>query len=173
MPFYGKCMHCWGECCGCLRTWIPCIFCCCVQYPYKTVPQSFQGIYQKFGRYVRTVKPGLHYINPCTETLGMISMKINVLDLARQVKMTKIRTSLPRTMCQLTSMPQFTTESLMLDSPTIECKTSTLQSQKSPTLFLKILVDSLFFKIYYKRDKKSQMTQRNKWISMWSSGAQM
>lgn len=49
--------------------------------------QSQQGIYQKFGRYARTVKPGLHYINPCTETLGMISMKIQVLDLARQVIM--------------------------------------------------------------------------------------
>jgi len=78
-------MHFWGECCGCMRTWLPCICCCFVDYPYKIVPQSFEGIYQKFGRYVRTVKPGLHYINPCTETLGMISLKINVLDLQRQV----------------------------------------------------------------------------------------
>jgi erythrocyte band 7 integral membrane protein len=66
MPSYGKCLHCWGECCGFLRTWMPCLCCCFVEYPYKTVPQSYNGIYQKFGRYVKTVKPGLHYINPCT-----------------------------------------------------------------------------------------------------------
>ena len=34
---------------------------------------------------MKTVKPGLHYINPCTETLTKVSLKINVLDLARQV----------------------------------------------------------------------------------------
>lgn len=65
IPTYGKCMHFWGDCCGCLRTWIPCCS-CCVEYPYKIVPQSFEGVYEKFGKYLRTVKPGLHYINPCT-----------------------------------------------------------------------------------------------------------
>ena len=88
VPCYGQCMECWGVCCGCMRTWAPCICCCCMEYPYKTVPQGYQGIYQKFGRYLRTVKPGLHYINPCTETLGFIALKINVLDLARQVPAT-------------------------------------------------------------------------------------
>jgi len=87
-------MHCWGECCGCLRTWMPCICCCFVDYPYKIVPQSSEGIYQKFGRYIKTVKPGLHYITPCTETLGMISLKINVLDLARQNIITKDNVSI-------------------------------------------------------------------------------
>lgn len=85
VPCYGKCMDIWGECCGCLRTWIPCIFCCCVDYPYKIVNQSYEGVYEKFGRYLRTVKPGLHYINPFTETLSFISTKIKVLDLSRQV----------------------------------------------------------------------------------------
>ncbi len=96
IPCYGKCMHCWGECCGCMRTWAPCICCCFVEYPYKIVPQSNAGIYQQFGRYVRTVKPGLHYINPCTETLGLISLKINVLDLQRQVELRLFRTSSQR-----------------------------------------------------------------------------
>lgn len=31
-----------GECLGCCRTYIPC--CCCAQYPYKQVEQSFVGI---------------------------------------------------------------------------------------------------------------------------------
>lgn len=66
IPVYGKCMDGWGECCGCMRTWAPCICCCFVDYPYKIIPQGYEGVYQKFGRYLRTVKPGLHYINPCT-----------------------------------------------------------------------------------------------------------
>lgn len=66
IPFYGKCLHYWGECCGFMRTWAPCLCCCFIDYPYKIVPQAYNGVYQQFGRYVRTVKPGLHYINPCT-----------------------------------------------------------------------------------------------------------
>lgn len=93
VPTYGKCMHAWGECCGCMRTWAPCICCCCVDYPYQIVPQSNVGIYQKFGRYLKTVKPGLHYINPCTETLNKVSLKINVMDLSRQVPLPLARTS--------------------------------------------------------------------------------
>ena len=53
-----------GECCGAVRTWCP--LCCCVDYPYKIVHQGNEGLYEKFGKYIRTVKPGLHYINPCT-----------------------------------------------------------------------------------------------------------
>ena len=69
-----------------MRTWAPCICCCFVEYPYKVVPQSYEGVYEKFGRFRKTVKPGLHYINPCTESLDSISLKIHVMDLARQVK---------------------------------------------------------------------------------------
>lgn len=66
IPFYGRCMDCWGQVCGCMRTWAPCICCCCVKYPYQVIPQGYKGIYQKFGKYLRTVKPGLQYVNPCT-----------------------------------------------------------------------------------------------------------
>lgn len=54
--------------------------------------QGFEGIFQRFGtvasysgKYVKTVKPGLHYVNPCTDKLEMIDVKINVMDLERQV----------------------------------------------------------------------------------------
>ena len=133
MPFYGKCMECWGECCGCMRTWAPCICCCCVEYPYKTVPQGYQGIYQKFGRYLRTVKPGLHYINPCTETLGFIALKINVLDLQRQVFVLPCRTSSPRITSRLTLMRLYTTASSTPAMPTTGFRTSTPLLLKSPT----------------------------------------
>lgn len=31
-----------GECLGCCRTYVPC--CCCANYPYKQIDQSFVGI---------------------------------------------------------------------------------------------------------------------------------
>jgi erythrocyte band 7 integral membrane protein len=34
---------------------------------------------------VKTVEPGLHYVNPCTDKMEMIDVKINVMDLERQV----------------------------------------------------------------------------------------
>lgn len=34
---------------------------------------------------MKTVEPGLHYVNPCTDKLEFIDMKINVMDLERQV----------------------------------------------------------------------------------------
>jgi hypothetical protein len=37
MSAYAKFMKCTGDCCGCLRTWIPCIFCICINYPYQQV----------------------------------------------------------------------------------------------------------------------------------------
>lgn len=77
-----------------MRTWMPCICCCFIDYPYKIVPQSYEGVYQQFGRYLKTVKPGLHYINPCTENLALISMKINVMDLQRQNIITKDNVSI-------------------------------------------------------------------------------
>ena len=85
LPLYGKCMDFWETICGCMRTWAPCICCCCVNYPYQIVEQSYAGIYQKFGKYLKTVKPGLHYINPCTESLVKVGLRINVMDLSRQV----------------------------------------------------------------------------------------
>jgi len=78
-----------GDCCGFLRTWLPCICCCFVEYPYKVVDQSFEGMFERFGRYVKTVKPGLQYVNPCTDKLKLVDMKIKVMDLAQQTVMTK------------------------------------------------------------------------------------
>jgi hypothetical protein len=31
---YVSCRKNLGDFCGCLRTWIPCVFCLCVEYPY-------------------------------------------------------------------------------------------------------------------------------------------
>jgi len=34
-----------GDCCGNLRIVCPCVFGCCVEYPYQQIDQSYVGIY--------------------------------------------------------------------------------------------------------------------------------
>ena len=85
---YQNTMQSCGTCCGFMRTWLPCVF-CCVNYPYQEVNQSFEGLLQRFGKYVTTVKPGLQYMNPCTEEIIKIDMKTMIIDLAKQVILTK------------------------------------------------------------------------------------
>ncbi|CAD8105168.1 unnamed protein product [Paramecium primaurelia] len=43
-----------------------------VDYPYIQVEQSFVGVYTLFGKYIKTVQPGLIYINPCTDTIQKV-----------------------------------------------------------------------------------------------------
>ena len=85
---YQNSMQTCGACCGFLRTWLPVPF-CCVNYPYQEVEQSYEGLLQRFGKYVTTVKPGLQYMNPCTEEIVKIDMKTHIIDLAKQVILTK------------------------------------------------------------------------------------
>jgi len=51
-------------------------------------------MFERFGRYASTVKAGLHYVNPCTDKLKRVNMKINVLDLDRQMILTKDNVSI-------------------------------------------------------------------------------
>ncbi len=52
------------------------------------------GILQTFGRYKKVVKPGLHIINPWTQTVIQVDMKTNVLNLQPQTVITKDNVSL-------------------------------------------------------------------------------
>jgi erythrocyte band 7 integral membrane protein len=87
--FYGSFIYNCGECCGFLRTWMPCVCCCFMDYPYQKIMQSYAGLFERFGRYCKTVKPGLHYVNPCTDTLVPINLKIDVMDMQRQSVISK------------------------------------------------------------------------------------
>ncbi|KAL4446010.1 hypothetical protein ABPG74_011002 [Tetrahymena malaccensis] len=89
MTGYAKCQKYFGDCCGCLRTWIPCVFCCCVEYPYMQVRQFSSGLITRFGKYVRQTKPGLIYVNPCTDKLIQVDMRLQVIDLDKQSILTK------------------------------------------------------------------------------------
>lgn len=77
-----------GSVCGFCRTWMPFPF-CCINYPYQDVEQSYEGLLQRFGKYVKTVKPGLQYMNPCTEEILKVDIKTHIIDLAKQLILTR------------------------------------------------------------------------------------
>ncbi|EGR26930.1 spfh domain band 7 family protein [Ichthyophthirius multifiliis] len=89
MSCYAKYQQKLGDFCGFFRTWIPCLFCCCLDYPYQQIQQSSNGILSRFGKYVKTLNAGLHYVNPCTDTLQSIDMRLQVIDLNKQSILTK------------------------------------------------------------------------------------
>mgnify|MGYP000984667802 CR=1 FL=1 len=56
----------------------------------KFVPQGYAWTVEQFGQYVRTLKPGLAFINPITERIGRrMSMMETVLDIPSQEVITK------------------------------------------------------------------------------------
>src|SRR5580693_6548307 len=56
----------------------------------KTVPQGFEYTVQRFGRYTRTLKPGIAILTPFVETVGRrISMMEQVLAVPQQEVITK------------------------------------------------------------------------------------
>lgn len=94
--FYGNMMNTLGSCVGAFGS-IPCCFCC--PNPYKRVEQGNVGLVTKFGRFARAVDPGLEKINPLSENLIQIDVKIQIVEVPRQVCMTKDNVNL-----QLTSV---------------------------------------------------------------------
>ncbi|CAD8148782.1 unnamed protein product [Paramecium octaurelia] len=76
-----------GECCGNCSAFCPCNpF---VEYPYKKIEQGFVGVYLRFGKYVKTMPPGLQYFNPCTDKLIKIDCRTQMIDCQKQYVITK------------------------------------------------------------------------------------
>ncbi|CAK89406.1 unnamed protein product (macronuclear) [Paramecium tetraurelia] len=88
MTCYESTLNCLGSCFGTLRAWMPCCFCCC-PYPYYLITQGQKGLLQKFGKYQRTLESGLHEINPFTDRVIPVSTKTFIIDLERQLVLTK------------------------------------------------------------------------------------
>src|SRR5258708_11328699 len=56
----------------------------------KTVNQGTNWTIERFGRYTRTLSPGLHFIVPFVDTIGRkMNMQENVLDIPPQKVITK------------------------------------------------------------------------------------
>lgn len=66
---------------------IPCCVVC--PNPYKPVSQGNVGLVTKFGRFARAVDPGLVKINPLSEHLLQVDVKIQIVEVPQQVCMTK------------------------------------------------------------------------------------
>ncbi|USP75171.1 stomatin family protein [Curvularia clavata] len=94
--WYGGMINALGGFIGTLGA-IPCCIVC--PNPYKPVSQGNVGLVTKFGRFTRAVDPGLVYVNPLSEQLTQVDIKIQIVEVPKQVCMTKDNVSL-----QLTSV---------------------------------------------------------------------
>ncbi|ESZ89998.1 stomatin-like protein [Sclerotinia borealis F-4128] len=84
--WYGSMINTLGSCIGTCGA-IPCCFVC--PNPYKPVSQGNVGLVTKFGRFYRAVDPGLVKINPLSERLIQVDVKIQIVEVPQQVCMTK------------------------------------------------------------------------------------
>ncbi|GAW14831.1 hypothetical protein EKO27_g5645 [Xylaria grammica] len=84
--WYGSMINAFGACIGTLGA-VPCCICC--PNPYKQVAQGNVGLVTKFGKFYKAVDPGLVKINPLSERLIQVDVKIQIAEVPRQVCMTK------------------------------------------------------------------------------------
>ncbi|KAL0077958.1 hypothetical protein J3Q64DRAFT_1767084 [Phycomyces blakesleeanus] len=84
--WYGTMMNGLGSIVGTLGA-IPCCFCCI--NPYKPVDQGTVGLVTRFGKFYKCVDPGLVKINPLTENVHHVDVKMQILEIPEQVIMTK------------------------------------------------------------------------------------
>ncbi|KAF8458533.1 hypothetical protein BDZ91DRAFT_666041 [Kalaharituber pfeilii] len=84
--WYGRMVDTCGTVIGFLGA-IPCCIIC--PNPYKPVSQGNVGLVTKFGRFYRAVDPGLVKINPLSEKLIQVDVKIQICEVPQQVCMTK------------------------------------------------------------------------------------
>ncbi|KAJ5924476.1 hypothetical protein N7466_008663 [Penicillium verhagenii] len=84
--WYSQLIHNLGACIGFCGA-IPCCICC--PNPFKPVDQGQVGLVSRFGRFERSVDPGLVKVNPLSEHLTTVDVKIQIVEVPRQVCMTK------------------------------------------------------------------------------------
>lgn len=92
--WYGSMINALGACIGTMGA-VPCCICC--PNPYKSVQQGNVGLVTKFGKFYRAVDPGLVKINPLSETLVQVDVKIQTAEVPEQICMTKDNVTLKLT----------------------------------------------------------------------------
>jgi regulator of protease activity HflC (stomatin/prohibitin superfamily) len=84
--WYGIMINTLGGLIGTLGAIPGCIVC---PNPYKNVQQGQVGLVTKFGRFYKAVDPGLVKINPLSERLIQVDVKIQIAEVPEQTCMTK------------------------------------------------------------------------------------
>lgn len=80
--WYGDMINTLGSCLGTCGA-IPFMF--CFPNPYRSVMQGHVGLVTKFGRFSRACDPGLVRINPLSEKLVQVDVKIQIVGRCRQI----------------------------------------------------------------------------------------
>jgi regulator of protease activity HflC (stomatin/prohibitin superfamily) len=100
--WYGGMINSLGSCIGTLGA-IPCCIVC--PNPYKPVNQGNVGLVTKFGRFTRAVDPGLVKINPLSEQLIQVDVKIQIVGMythafvLREDQTSNAHTEVPKQVC--------------------------------------------------------------------------
>jgi hypothetical protein len=69
---------------------IPLFFSCCgCTNPFMEVEQGYVGLISRYGRYYRSVDPGLWRVNVWNESLTKVDVKVQILTVPKQWVMTK------------------------------------------------------------------------------------
>ncbi|KAL7922008.1 SPFH domain family protein [Trichoderma austrokoningii] len=84
--WYGSMINTLGACIGTMGA-VPCCIIC--PNPYKHVNQGQVGLVTKFGRFYKAVDPGLVKVNPLSERLIQVDVKIQIAEVPEQTCMTK------------------------------------------------------------------------------------
>ncbi|KAL9057773.1 MAG: hypothetical protein Q9162_002114 [Coniocarpon cinnabarinum] len=84
--WYGSMIDVLGRCIGTAGA-VPCCVVC--PNPYKPVEQGTVGLITKFGRFSRAVDPGLVKVNPLSESLTKVDVKVQIVEVPQQICMTK------------------------------------------------------------------------------------
>jgi erythrocyte band 7 integral membrane protein len=81
--WYGSMINGLGNVIGTMGA-VPCCICC--PNPYRPVQQGTVGLVTKFGRFTRAVDPGLVYVNPLSERLLAIDVKVQIVGMYTVLK---------------------------------------------------------------------------------------
>lgn len=78
------------NCCGnlCMVCAAPCGLCGCTCCAYQ-LPTSYAGLIETFGKFSRMLKPGLNLINPCSEEVRLVDLRLKVMSAGRHPAQTK------------------------------------------------------------------------------------